>query len=139
MTFDGSNDNSLSLIIGVPILATQHFEIVPYSEVVLPGVLKIPISQTSQGYCYPCEGTDARGYSAALTSVICHDSLVLIWLLNCQAIKIYINQGEQIASFQIFDTDTEYCNKVVTGWLLGCCNNGDYNEVHQVMSWFNDD
>ena len=27
----------------------------------------------------------------------------------------------------------------VTRWLLGYCNHGDYNEVHQVMPWFNVD
>ena len=81
MAFDNSNENSLSLIIGVPL-----------SEVVVPSVLQIPVSQSSQGYCYPCEGSDAGGYSAAHDAVTAHDSMVPARLLNCQPFKIQVTK-----------------------------------------------
>ena len=76
LAFDNTNENSLSIIVGVPVLATQHLEIVPYTERVNPGVLQILVSQSSQRYCYPYEGSDVRGYSAAHTAVTAHDSTV---------------------------------------------------------------
>ena len=73
LTFD--SQNSLSLIIGVPVLATQYLEITSYSEVVVPGVLQIPVSQSSKRYC-----SDAGEYSGAHTAEL----LTTAWFLfNC--------------------------------------------------------
>ena len=38
----------------------------------------------------------------------CSRQCVPVWLLNCHSCKIRVNQGERIASFQIFDMDTKY-------------------------------
>ena len=89
LAFYNSNENSLCLIIGVLVIATQHLEIVPYTETVVPGVLQIPVSQSSQGYCYPI-----RALMSGDTTVTAHDSVIPVQLLNCQPFKIQVNKGE---------------------------------------------
>ena len=43
LTFNHTNENSLSLIIGMPVLGNQHLEIAPNTEIVVPCVLQIPV------------------------------------------------------------------------------------------------
>ena len=54
----------LSLLIGVPILADIHLKLVPYMETVIPDELQIPVPQSTSGYVFPWEGSEAKGFAA---------------------------------------------------------------------------
>ena len=108
MAFGNQNNHSLSLLIGMPILADNYFELASYIESVVPGVLQVPVPHSFKGYCDPCECCKARGLSTAHAAVFAHHSMGPVRLLNCQSFKIGINKGERVASFQSFDMETEY-------------------------------
>ena len=62
LVFGEDNKNSISLLIGVPVLAKTGLEIAPYMEVIVPGVLQVPVPHSSQGDCYPYGGSDTRDF-----------------------------------------------------------------------------
>ena len=107
LAFDGSNKHTLSLLKGIRILAHTHLELAPYTETVVPGALQVPVPQYTSGCVFPWEGSEAKGFAVAYAEVLAYHCAVPV-RLNCQPFKISIHKGERIASFQIFDTETEY-------------------------------
>ena len=107
ITFNPSNQNTISVHLATPIFSKSFQEIAPYTEAVIQGTLQESLPNSSQGYCYPTNSTSGKGYMAAHAAVTVHDDCVPIRVFNSQPYKITINRGERIASFQLFDSDIE--------------------------------
>ena len=107
LTFGNSDQNLLSMLLGMSVFSENFVEIQPYTEAVISGILQAPVPSPSQGYCFPTNGTYGKGFMAAHAAVTAYDNSIPVRLFNSQPFKITINKGERIASFQIFDTDIE--------------------------------
>ena len=76
LTFRNNEKHTLSLLIGVPVLADTHLELAPYMDTVVPGFLQVWVPQSSLGCVYTCECSYAKGLTAAHAAVTAHHSTV---------------------------------------------------------------
>ena len=63
LTFGNDENHTLFLLIGIPILVDTHLELAPCTETVVPGALQVPVPKSSICYVYPCECSDAKGFT----------------------------------------------------------------------------
>ena len=56
LTFDSSNQNSISVLLGVSVYSDSHIEIKPYTEAVIMGNLQVPLPSPTEGYCFHTDG-----------------------------------------------------------------------------------
>ena len=64
-TFGNDNKHILSLLTGVLVLADTHLELAPYLKTVVPGALHVPFPQSTAGYVFLWEDSEAKGFAAA--------------------------------------------------------------------------
>ena len=107
LTFGHENQNTLSLLLGISVFSEEFIEIQPFTETVISGGLQQPVPEKTNGYCFPSNGTNTKGFMAAHAAVTAHNNSIPVRILNAQPFKICIYKGERIASFQIFDPDIE--------------------------------
>ncbi len=107
LKFGAENNNTLSLMLGIPVHSDHYIEVSPYTEAIIPGAISVCTPEPSDGYCFPCQGTYDKGYMAAHAAVSAHHGRIPVRIFNSRPYKIKINKGERLATFQTFDSDIE--------------------------------
>ena len=101
--------SKISLHTGVPVHSPTFFEIQPFSEVVCSGMLYRSVPTLSKGECSVFPHLNSKGILVAKTAVTAHDNLVAVRLFNATETVKKINKGERIATFQLWDDDSDVC------------------------------